>query len=256
MVRAFLSVAVCVVPVVLAARPVAAAVVWAIDDGEKVRRDDTSLPFETGADNPVWQPGQPVKLFALRDEVVAFQIVIEADNGPVENVRVEIAAFEGEGEAGDSIRAERFIEHFFEIPRPSATAASRESLGWAAGSGPEPGQYTGSVPDALIPVELAPSWNPWPMRIAHGENGVVWIDLTVPADLGPGSYRTRVSVTAGAGNDRLAEIPVELEVRPATMPARPVGTMLFYDTGTLEHRIGNLDITERQVWTLFHAHRL
>ena len=242
---------------VLAARPAAAAVVWAIDDGEKIRRDDTSLRFETGVDNPVWQPAQPVKLFALRDEVVAFQIVVEADAAPLENVQVQIAPFaDAAGQPVDTFRAELFVEHFFEIPRPSATAGSKESLGWAAGSGPEPGRFTGWVPDALIPIELAPPWSPWPMRIAQGQNGLVWIDLTVPAELAPGSYRSHVSVTAGTANERLADIPVELEVLPATMPARPVGTMLFYDTGTLEHRIGDLELTERQLWTLFHAHRL
>jgi hypothetical protein len=236
---------------VLAARPAAAAVVWAIDDGEKIRRDDTSLRFETGADNPVWQPGQPIRLFALRDEVVAFQVVIEADSSALENVRVDVAPFEAPGP-----RAELFIEHFFEIPRASATSGSRESLGWAAGSGPEPGRYTGWVPDALIPMELAPAWDPWPMRIARGQNAVVWIDVTVPAELAPGRYRSAVRVTAGAGGDKLAEIPVELEVRAATLPARPVGTMLFYDRDTLEKRIGDVESTERQLWKLFHAHRL
>jgi hypothetical protein len=236
-----------------AARPAAAAV-WAIDDGEKIRRDDTQLRFETGADNPVWQPGQPIRLFALRDEVVAFQIVIEADAGALDGVRVDVAPFEGPG--GDAIRVERFVEHFFEIPRPSATSGRKDSLGWAAGSGPEPGRYTGTVPDALIPVEIAPVWAPWPMRIAQGQNGVVWIDVTVPAEQAPGSYRGKVTVTAGQGSPPLADIVIVLDVLPATMPARPVDSMLFYDTGTLSHRIGDVEITERQLWTLFHAHRV
>ena len=44
------------------------ALVWAIDDGEKIAK---KAP-------PLAQPG-PVKLFALRDEVVAFQVVVTAD---------------------------------------------------------------------------------------------------------------------------------------------------------------------------------
>ena len=231
------------------ARSSVAAVVWAIDDGETIRQGDTSLPFKTGVDNPVWRPGEPIRLFALRDEVVAFQIVIEADTAPLEGVRVELSPFEGAG-----IAVERFVEHFFEIRHPSSTSGRSDSLGWAAGSGPPAGRYTGTVPDALIPVELAPPWAAWPLRVAQGQNGLVWIDLTVPVDLPPATYRSRVIVSGAAG--ALADIPLELEVLDATMPARPVGTMLFYDRDTLEHRIGDPEVAERQLWTLFHAHRL
>jgi hypothetical protein len=232
--------------------PAQAAKVWAIDDGEKIRRDDTALPFQRGAENPVWKPGQPIRLFALRDEVVAFQIVVEADAAPLYGVTVALAPLEGAG--GEAIRIERFVEHFFEIKRPSSTGGKDYSLGWASGSGPAPGRYTGWMPDALIPVELAPAWSPFPMRIARGHNGLTWIDLTVPRDQAPGSYRGQVVVRAG--ETVLATLPLELEVLPATLPARPVATMLFYERGTFDKRIGNGEAVERQLWALFHQHRV
>jgi hypothetical protein len=233
-----------------AARP---APVWAIDDGERIGRAATPLPFKSGADNPVWQPGQPIRLLALRDEVVAFQVIVEGGEAPLAAVTVELAPLVGPaGPAG--IRADRFVEHFFEIQRASSTAGGLGSLGWAAGSGPPPGRLPAVVPDALIPIELAPPWAPWPMRVAARENGVVWIDLTVPADLPPATYRGLVTVRDGG--QPVGTLALELEVLDATLPARPVSTMLFYERRALDRRIGDGQAAERQLWTLFHQHRL
>jgi hypothetical protein len=236
----------------LTAPPAHAAVVWAIDDGERIPRDAAQTArFKTGADNPVWQPGQPIRLFALRDEVVAFQVVVETDT-PLDDVSVELAPLAGP--RGDQIAIERFVEHFFEIERASANRGGSESLGWAPGSGPPPDRYLGMQPDALIPVALAPAWSPWPMRVWPRENAPVWIDLTVPPDQPAGMFRG--SVVVRAGTVPLATLPLELEVLAATMPARPVGTMLFYEDATIEKRIGDRAATTRQLWQLFHRHRV
>jgi hypothetical protein len=232
--------------------PARAAVVWAIDDGERIPRDAVSLPYATGAGNPVWSPGQPIRLFALRDEVVAYQIVVAADGAPLDGVSVDVAPFAGP--RGDAIRSERFIEWFFEIPRQSSADGEDACLGWVSGSGPPPGRFTGVVPDALIPVEVAPAWAPWPMRVAARGNGVVWIDVTVPRDQPAGTYRALVTVRGGG--ETLATLPVELEVLDATLPARPIGTLMFYGQGNLRRRIGAADAAERQLWTLFRQHRL
>src|SRR5258708_2254029 len=64
--------------------------VWVIDDGEKIRRDATSTPFERGEQNPVWGPGRPVRAFAVRSEVIALQVVVEAGDAPLESVFVDL----------------------------------------------------------------------------------------------------------------------------------------------------------------------
>jgi hypothetical protein len=234
------------------AAPARATTVWAIDDGERIGRDAVGSSLATGAGNPVWRPGHPIRLFALRDEVVAFQIVVEADAAPLERVTVDVLPFDGE--RGGALRVERFVEHFFDVPRPSSENGSDRCLGWGSGAGPPPGRYTGVVPDALIPVELAPRWSPWPMRVGARQNGVVWIDVTVPLDQPAGVFRGRV--VARAGGRELAALPVELEVLRATLPVRPVATMLYYGRGELEERVGDVDVAERQLWSLLHRHRL
>jgi hypothetical protein len=238
-----------VAAVVAAAAPARAATVWAIDDGERIGRDAVGSALARGTDNPIWRPGAPIRLFALRDEVVAFQIVVEAEATPLAGVTVEVAL-----DGAPGVRVERFVEHFFDVPRPSSARGTEHCIGWDAGSGPPPGRYTGVVPDALIPVELAPAWSPWPMRVGARQNAVVWIDLTVPRAAPAGLLRGRV-VARVAGRE-LAALPLELEVLPATLPARPVATMLYYGRGELAERVGDVDDAERQLWMLMHRHRL
>jgi len=49
--------------------------VWAVHDGEKVEKDDLQNPYKTR--NSAWDGGT-IKLFAGRNEVVAFQVIVEA----------------------------------------------------------------------------------------------------------------------------------------------------------------------------------
>jgi Glycoside hydrolase 123, catalytic domain len=250
----------------VAARGHAAPRVFVVDDGEKVKRDALDLPFATGADNPVWRPGDAARLFALRDETVALQVVVQAD-AALDGVTVTLERLVGPGgatlanapDAGDPARLdarviERFVEHFVYVARASATKSTAESLGWAAGSGPPPRAWTGWVPDALIPVELAPSWAPYPLRIARATNGVVWIDITVPREQRPGVYRGDVVVAAAGAT--LATLPVELEVLDRALPDRAVRTMLFYDRAELDPRLGGSDVAETRLWQLFRRHRV
>src|ERR1700688_3849926 len=73
----------------------AAPSVWMVDDGEKIRRDAVSTPFEGGGDNAIWHPGEPAHLFAMRNESVAFQVVVEADGTPLDGVTVELPELDG-----------------------------------------------------------------------------------------------------------------------------------------------------------------
>lgn len=218
--------------------------VWVIDDGEKVERNTPSPALARGEGNPVWSPGQPIRLFALRDEVVAFQVVVE---GPAHGITIDLEGLDS------GVRIERFVEHFFAVGR-SNTGGKNYTLGWHAGAGPARGRFVGWLPDALIPVEIAPAWAPFPMTIEAGQRGAVWIDLTVAPQQSPELLHGRVVVRADT--KVLATLPLELDVLPATMPARPIGTWLFYSRDELGKRIGNLERSEPQLLQLFHAHRL
>ena len=51
--------------------------VWAVDDGEKVRADDLDHWAISSRNNAVWD-GSTIRIFAGRNEVVAFQLILEA----------------------------------------------------------------------------------------------------------------------------------------------------------------------------------
>ncbi|HEX8789346.1 MAG TPA: glycoside hydrolase domain-containing protein [Polyangiaceae bacterium] len=246
----------------VAGRVQAAPSVWAVDDGEKIRRDAIDTPFEHGVDNPVWQPGQPVRLFAMRNESVAMQVVVEADAQALDGVTVDLLALDGPdgahiADTGIPAHAvgrpvERFVEHFVNVRRASGGKTAGESLGWEPGSGPAPYAWVGMVPDALIPVEHAPSWDAYPMHVEPRTNAVVWIDLNVPRDQHAGTYRGEVRVQAG--KVPLATLPVELEVADAMLPDRTVDAMVYYDHELFEKREGGG--AEQPMWQLLHAHRI
>lgn len=246
-----------------------APTVWAIDDGEKIKKDTpATTPLARGEGNPVWSPGQPIRLFAARNETVALQIVVATDEAPLTTVTVDLDVLASEGakianapDATDPTRyvgrpIERFVEHFFDVPRASGGKVAGESLGWAPGSGPAPGKWTGKVPDALVPVEVAPPWAPYPMAIGPHANGVVWIDLTIGKSQPAGLYKGTVVVKSGLVV--LASLPVELDVADVTLPDRPVRTMLFYEKDTLERKMGKdaAAAAEKHLFLLYHRHRL
>jgi hypothetical protein len=232
------------------ARAWSAPSVWVIDDGEKIRRDATSTPFERGDANPVWRPGEPVRLFALRDEVLALQVVVEADATPLSGVTVDVALSSASGAPIAGVA--RFVEHFVRIRRASGGAAPRESLGWEPGAGPTETAWVGAVPDALIPVDLAPAWAPYPLRVEARTNGIVWVDVGIRGDQLPGSYRGAIVVAAqGAA---LASIPVELTIGEGALPWARARASVFYDPDEVERRVGPQ--AEVSLWQLLHAHRV
>ncbi len=260
------------VAVSLVAWPAAAAPsVWVIDDGEKIRADATDTPFERGKDDPVWKPGEPVRLFAMRNESVALQVVVEADGiGPdgLSGVTVDLDALDGTGDASGArlvnppkpVRMdlpvgapiERFVEHFIPVRRPSGSPDDAGSEGWEPGSGPDAKAWVGPVPDALIPVDSAPSWAAYPMHVAPGTNGVIWIDLNVPREQLAGVYRGAIVVQAGGRT--IARVPVELEVVDALLPDRTVAATAGYDATALTESLAQSG--EEQLWQLLHAHRI
>src|SRR5258708_40077999 len=126
--------------------------VWVVDDGEKIRRDATSTPFERGEQNPVWRPGGAVRLFSMRNESVALQVVVEADATPLAGVSVALPRLDGPDpaalvEAASSLSGgperpiARFVEHFLAVRRASGGATAGESLGWTSRAAPAAGAW-------------------------------------------------------------------------------------------------------------------
>src|SRR5258706_11947706 len=71
--------------------PVSAAAsvryVWAVNDGEKVERDDLDNPNKTA--NSAWD-GHKIKIFGARNEIIAFQLIVEAGSEGIQRLTVAL----------------------------------------------------------------------------------------------------------------------------------------------------------------------
>ena len=67
---------------------------WAVNDGEKIAHDSLSSPLRKA--NSVWD-GTTVRLLASRNEIVAFQVVVEADAGGIKGLSAGLKELRLEG---------------------------------------------------------------------------------------------------------------------------------------------------------------
>lgn len=161
--------------------------------------------WATGADEVVtpksfYEPenyfydGKGVKLFAFKGGRVAFQLVVNADFGNINNVEVKPGALAGPGGAAIPPEATRvYFEYFVKVQ----TKSDR----WGR---------TGSMADPLPPLLE-------PFDVARAEAQPLFVTIDVPADAVPGTYTGGIAVAAkGAQGQTLA---VELKVLPYAIDA-------------------------------------
>src|SRR4030095_4759271 len=61
--------------------------VWAVNDGEKIERDDLNNANKNG--NSTWD-GQKIRIFGARNEIIAFQLIVEADQDGINRLTVAL----------------------------------------------------------------------------------------------------------------------------------------------------------------------
>ena len=226
--------------------------VWANDGGDKVTRDELRATANPGAVlNSVWD-GTTISLFGAKNEVVAFNLILEAPTTSATNVTLTLDALTGPGGAvigsapasGDGVfnwvnrPIELFYVRYLEIKGLSTDLffagfnyderhiPQRFRRPWTG-----PGDGTGTwqdrpdhnkfYPEIAIPLELVPSFT-----IAAGQNQSIWVDIYLPKSTPHGLYRGTVTIRENGSPTH--QIPVELMVRSFTLPDEPhAKTMLF-----------------------------
>ena len=242
--------------------------IWAVNDGEKIFRDELDSPLESGKDNSVWD-GEKVRLFAARNEIVAFQLILQADGQGAEHINVTVSDL-ASGQA--SIRGshplpqpntylgvgvELFTEHYLHVETPSWNDPEG-GFYWSAAANPK---LTGWIPDALIPFSARPDSGGAPFDISPNTNQGVWVDIYVPKENAPpGLYAGTIHVSAG---DRaVAAIPLELQVLDFALPdENHYRSMVFYSDRNIAARHGlerGEDLWEmiRDYHRMAHRHRI
>ncbi|NQT13281.1 MAG: DUF4091 domain-containing protein [Planctomycetes bacterium] len=181
---------------------------------------------------PLGSPEATIR--AARNEVESFQVVVAALGGNLEVVRAEISDLVGDNGArigSENIRLYR--EEYVRVRR----STSRAEL--------PPGLYPDPLVPFLNPLTAEPiqprkrtqaRWGEpattsghdmfaLPLEIFAGQNQPIWVDVHVPLDAAPGTYRG--TFTVASRNRLTAEVPVTLVVWDFTLPPGPTHSNHF-----------------------------
>ncbi len=246
--------------------------VWANDGGDKVLREErrasggNSIVPAHGVVNTVWD-GKQINLFAARNEVVSFNLVIESSAG-ASGVSVALESLAGPAGAVIQSRAAhgdqvfdytgRNIELFkvgylpikglsmlsyemnderwipskvrrpFTIARYGKTARTEPVRG-KDGWADRPGADK-HFPEIAVPLETTPSFD-----VAAGTSQSIWADIYVPKSAATGIYEGTLQITERGSPPRV--VPVTLAVRNFALPDTPSAVAIS--------AVGNYDISER-----------
>jgi hypothetical protein len=229
--------------------------VWAVNDGEKIERDARDHP--AGARNSAWD-GSVVRLSAARNEIVAFQVIVEA--GPA-GVKALTAGLPELASGADRIRyvppaadptdyVGRPIQ-VFAVNYMLVTTPSHASWVFRRGTPAAPPDPTGWKPVQLVPENARRDRGGLPVSIRPNENQAIWFEIQVERTRKPGIYKGTIEVSADGETRRL---PVELEVFDFVLPdENSMHAMLFYSPDQPELYHGrNMDPAYHR---LAHRHR-
>ncbi len=207
--------------------------IWAASDGDKVKRDD--LAHHARQANSVWD-GHRVSMVAARNEIVAFQVIVEADQDGIEELAISLDRLRTTS-GGAAIRyrppgedpsnyvgrdIEIFTQNYMHITRPS-----QASWVFRPGTPAAPQDWLGWVPVQLVPENATPGRGGMPVKVEPRQNQAFWIDIYTRRDLPAGMYYGSVRVCADGES---IELPVELEVYDFTLPDEGgLPTMVYYE---------------------------
>lgn len=162
---------------------------------------------------PQTQAGEQreLSLFAARNEFVSFQVAFHGGQTGFTVRSVKLHTPLGPGPISEG-NLTVYREAFIDITQPSQPD-------------PKPGLW----PDGLIPDRdelVGEKRLAFPLVVPPGEARALWVDLHVPADMGPGSYSGSLEVQVGEGEP--GQLKLQLHVVDATLPSTPSLQTAFF----------------------------
>ena len=234
------------------------ASVWAVGDGEKVAPDTTASPL--AARNAAWD-GRAVRLFGARNEVVAFQVIVQADAAGIAALSVSLPELRRRGgderiryappAADPSLTAGRPIR-LYSVRSMNVTSETHATWVWEPGSPAAPRRTVGWQPVQLVPENARAGRGGFPLAVAGGAAQAVWIEVYTGRGRPAGLYEGTVTLRADGA---VREVPVELELLDFDLPDEgSMDAMVFYEPEQPELYQGrNLDAAYHR---FAHAHRV
>jgi hypothetical protein len=200
--------------------------------------------------NSVWD-GTQISLFGAHNEVVGFNLVLEAPTANATNVAVSLTSLAGPAGASITTRpasgddlfnyVDRNIELFYvrylqikglsidlayndydERHIPERCRRPYDENGQGTGTWQDRPCHDKFYPDIAVPLELHA-----PFTITAGTNQSIWGDIYIPKTVPAGVYSGTITITE---NGVLTwQVPITLRVRDFTLPDLPSArTMVYY----------------------------
>jgi hypothetical protein len=201
--------------------PAGVAAVWAVSDGEKVERDDRAHPLK--AKNAVWD-GRAVRLAAARNEIVAFQVIVEADGAGLRTLSASLPELRRRGGKETIAYAPPATDPTLSAGRPiqlfsahymNVTAESHADWAWKPGSPAAPRDTTGWKPVQLVPENARAGRGGFPLAVGPGLGQALWVEVYVGRDRPAGVYEGTLTVRV---DGEATALHVELRVFDFALP--------------------------------------
>src|SRR5215475_13093875 len=230
-------IAICIAFVFLNASAAAqnAYTVWAVNDGEKTERDELNSPFKRG--NSVWD-GKRVKLFGARNEIIAFQLIVEAGASGIRRLSAALPELRLKGgrqkivyhaPGADPTRTVGRPIELFAVNYLNVTQATGASWFYKSAAA-RPSDPVGWKPVQLTPENARRGG--FPLAVAPRQNQAIWIEIYTARNLPAGVYRGQVTVNV---HGRQTVIPVELGMFDFTRPdENSLAIMIYYESSQQE----------------------
>ena len=208
--------------------------IWAVNDGEKVERDDLNNSNKRA--NSAWD-GQKVTIFGGRNEIIAFQLIVEADQSGIDRLTVTLPQLVQQGghakitytaPAADPTNYVGRPIQIFSVNYMNVEVPSHAEWVYQVGSPAAPKDPTGWKPVQLIPQSARAGLGGFPLRIGAGLNQAIWIEVYTDRNLPAGLYSGTITVDA---DGRKQSIPLELELFDFTLPDQnSMHAMVYYES--------------------------
>jgi hypothetical protein len=204
--------------------------VWAVGDGDKIERDAKEHPL--AARNAAWD-GRVVRISGARNEIVAFQVIVEAGGRGVRGLTLRLPALASNGDriayrapsADPTHSVDRPIQ-IFTVNYMYVATPSHASWVYDRRSPAAPPDPIGWKPVQLVPEHAKQGRGGLPVSIRPDENQAIWVEVYIGRSRRPGTYRGTIEIRA---DDAERSLPVELEVFDFTLPdENSMHAMLYY----------------------------
>ena len=251
----------CLTALILAVTPGASRAgvkrVWAVNDTEKIARENVSSPL--AARNSAWD-GTRVKLFGARNEVLAVQVIVEADGQGIQALSLRLPELRRRGGAERITYAPPATDPTDSVGRPIGLFALQymhipgpATAHWIYRAGtPSAPRGTGWQPVQIVPENARKGRGGFPLAVAPSSNQAFWIEVYTGRNRPAGVYEGTIELSA---DRRTIRIPIELELFGFALPDQnSLNAMVFYEGSQPERYMGRS--FDAELHRFAHRHRV